>query len=526
MKRRTWSIAVALLVALLANSFWWPASVVPRAVASTATSAFDAVAPARVASLVGGQRLSANGNRSVAIAGVAGVPTGASAVVVTVMAASASAGDLRVWASGSTMPLAPTMTLTPGGPLSQTITVPLGPSGRIDLRSSVVADVFVDVHGYYSPASTATRGRYVAATSIATATTTAAAGGTASFDLSSAVPSDVEAVVVTARARGSVGTWSVAGLPVLSVRFGETAVNRVIASGRTLEFVASAGGEISVDVLGWYTGSSAPSSTEGLFVAVPTQRLFDTTGSLNPLGAGVALHARWTAELSFALSGAGVVLVNAFLSSAHGPGDLIVHPGRVDRGTSPSLVASRAGHAVSGQLPVVLSSRALSVWSGGGAEVVVDLVGWFTGTPVASTTGAPVNSMPVGDTFPGEIWIPAIKLRSTVRENADLVDFDPVHIPESRSPNQPGNVAIFGHRTSHGREFRNIDRLKRGSQVIVTTNGRTYTYSVTAVGVLKPDDPALWASASNDQTLTLVACHPPGSVRFRIVAFARLTSVA
>ena len=51
MKRRTWSIAVALLVALLANSFWWPAPVVPRAVASTATSAFDAVTPARVASL-------------------------------------------------------------------------------------------------------------------------------------------------------------------------------------------------------------------------------------------------------------------------------------------------------------------------------------------------------------------------------------------------------------------------------------------------------------------------------------------
>ncbi|MBU3688180.1 MAG: hypothetical protein B7C54_08170 [Acidimicrobiales bacterium mtb01] len=522
MKKRVWSIVVAVL----ATSIWSPSPSTPRAIAAVMTSAFDAVVPARVANLIGAQRLPANGNRSVVIAGASGVPVGASAVTITVMAASSTVGDLRVWPSGSTMPLAPAMTLTPGGPLSQTMTVPLGSSGRIDLRSSVAADVFVDVNGYYAPAAAATRGRFVPATSVVSATATTAAGGTASFDLSSAVPSDVEAVVVTARARGGVGTWSVAGLPVLSVRFAETAVNRVIVPGLTVDFVSSAGGEISVDVLGWYTGATAPSSSDGLFVSALAQRLYDTTGSINPLGSGVALHAGWTAELSFALAGAGAVLVNAFVSSAHGPGDVVVFPGRRDRGVSPSLVASRAGQAMSGQLPVALSSRAVSVWSGGGAEVAVDLVGWFTGSPVAATNGTPVNPLPAGDTFPGQIWIPDIKLRSTVRENVDFVDVDPVHIPESRSPNQPGNVAIFGHRTSHGREFRNINRLKRGSQIVVTTNGRNYTYSVTSVGVLKPDDPALWASASNDQTLTLVACHPPGSVRFRIVAFARLVSVA
>lgn len=514
-----------MLLAVLATVIFSPSPIALRVSASVATSAFDAVPPTRVASFVGSQRLPANSTRSISITGTAGVPLGASAVTLTVMAASSSTGDLRIWASGSTMSLAPTMTLTAGGPLSQTFTVPVGAAGRIDLRSSVAADLFVDVHGYYSPATSATRGRYVAATSIASATSTAVTGGTASFDLSSAVPADVEAVVLTARAGGGVGTWSVAGLPVLSVRFGETAVNRVIVPGRTVDFLASAAGSISVDVLGWYTGGSAPSSSDGLFVPVATQRLYDTTGSPNPLGVGVALHAGWTAEVPFALAGAGAVLVNSLVSSAHGPGDLIVFPGRRDRGISPSLVASRSGQAVSGQLPVALSSQALSVWSAGGAEVVIDLVGWFTGTPLASTSGAPVNPLPVGDTFPGQIWIPDIKLRSTVRENADLVDFDPVHIPESRSPNQPGNVAIFGHRTSHGREFRNIDRLKRGSLIVVTTNGRNYTYSVTAVGVLKPDDPALWATSSNDQTLTLVACHPPGSVRFRIVAFARLTSV-
>lgn len=521
MKR--WALLAA--GAVLVTSTVWSAPIVSRANASSATAAFDAIIPTRVANLTGKDRLRANKNRSIDIVGSAGVPIGASAVTLTVTAASSAVGDLRIWASGSIMPMVPSMTLTPGGPLSQTLTVPLGSSGRLDFRSSILADLFVDVHGYYSPAATATRGRYVAADSIASVTTIAAPGGMVRVDLASLVPADVEAVVVTARARGGAGTWSTAGLPVLSVRLGEIAVNRVIVSGRTIDFVASAGGEITIDVLGWYTGSSAASSSEGLFVAVPTQRLYDTAGPLNSLGVGVALHAGWTAEVPVALSGAGSVLVNTFVSSAHDPGDVIVHPGRLERGTSPSLVASRVGQAMSGQFPVRLSTNALSVWAAGGAEVVVDLVGWFTGTPLDTTSGVPINPIPAGDSFPGRIWIPDIGLRSIVRENIDLVDFDPVHIPESRSPNQPGHVSIYGHRTSHGREFRNLHRLKKGSRIVLVTSGKSYTYSVTSVEVRNPDDPALWSTTSSDQTLALVACHPPSSTKFRIVAFAKLVSV-
>lgn len=518
--RRRILVIIAVLMASL------PLAASTNVHAAAATSAFDAIAPTRIVDASGDQRLVANRSRSVVVAGLAGVPSSATAVVLNVLAASSAPGDLRVWATGSPMPLVSTLTLSPGGPIAQLVTVPLGAAGGVDLRSSVAADVFVDVQGYYAPAANATKGRFVPAETIASASFNVSAGGTSSFDLTSAVPADVEAVVVALRAAGGVGTWSLGGVPVLSVRMAETAVNRVIVPSRSLDLVSTGGGLVTVDVLGWYTGASASSSSDGLFVALAPQRLFDTTSSVNSLGIGVALHAGWTAELPLALAGAGSILVNVSLASTHGIGDVVVSPSRRARIPSPVAVASRAGQAVSGQTVVALSSSAVSIWSAGGTEASVDLVGYFTGTPLAATNGAPVNALPVGDTFPGELWIPAIKLRTVVRENADLVDFDPVHIPESRSPNQPGNVAIFGHRTSHGREFRNLDRLKKGSLVVLVTNGRTYTYTVTAVGVLKPDDPALWASSSNDQTLTLVACHPPGSVRFRIVAFARLTSVA
>jgi len=395
----------------------------------------------------------------------------------------------------------------------------------LEFRSSATVSVFADLYGYYAPAVASRSGRFVLASSVTSVTATVAPGGSASFDLTSGVPSGVEAVLVSFRASGAAGTWSRDGLDLATVRDGESSLNQVVMTGRTLTVISTSGGTASVDVVGWFTGSSSTSSAEGLFVVESPRRVFDTSWAPNPLGVGVALHQGWTAELEALVTQGSAVVSNVVVTNAHGSGDVVVHPARRDRGRISVVSPGRAGRSLSGQVTTGVSARSVAVWSQGGADLAVDIVGWFTGSPLVATSGAPVNPLPVGDTFPGQIWIPDIKLRSTVRENADFVDFDPVHIPESRSPNQPGNVAIFGHRTSHGREFRNIDRLKRGSQIVLTTNGRNYTYSVTAVGVLKPDDPALWTSSSNDQTLTLVACHPPGSVRFRIVAFARLTSV-
>lgn len=517
--RKWFSVVLAAVLPVL------PLSVSTSASAAVTSSAFESVAPIRVASAVGRARLSTKSSLSVAVGGVSGIPAGVTAVALNLTAASSSSGELRVWPSGSPVPLVSTMTLTAGGPLTQMVTIQVGLNGRIDFRSTVATDLFVDVLGYYYPATSSASGRFVPSETPSSTTVVTKAGAAAAIDLSAAVPSDVEAVLVSARGSGAVGSWSMGGFPIVSSRLGEVGANHLIVRSPRFEVVSSGGGQLAVDVLGWYTGASGSQSTDGLFVPVSPQRIYDTSSWFNPLGSGVALHAGWTAELSLALPGAGSVLVNAFVSSTHGSGDLVVHPARRERGVAPTLVASRAGQSISGQSVVRLSSSALAVWSAGGAEVVIDMVGWFTGTPLGVTTGPPINAVPVGDSFPGQIWIPDIRMRSIVREDPIWVDFDPTHIPESRSPNQPGLVSIYGHRTSHGREFRNLHRLKKGSRVVLITNGRTYTYSVTSVEVRDPDDPALWSTSSNDQTLALVACHPPTSTKLRIVAFARLTSV-
>jgi sortase (surface protein transpeptidase) len=58
---------------------------------------------------------------------------------------------------------------------------------------------------------------------------------------------------------------------------------------------------------------------------------------------------------------------------------------------------------------------------------------------------------------------------------------------------------------------------------IVGANARRYTYVVVGTRVTAPDWNEILAwTPSNDRGLTLVACHPPGSVQYRFVVHAEL----
>jgi sortase A len=101
---------------------------------------------------------------------------------------------------------------------------------------------------------------------------------------------------------------------------------------------------------------------------------------------------------------------------------------------------------------------------------------------------------------------------------------------------------VAGHRTSHNADFRRLDELKPGDEVIfdldasdgfqradgveVTVptpddySGR-YVYVVHSVEVVTPD--SMWVvSQDYRHAATLFACHPPGSVTERIVVFLDL----
>lgn len=118
----------------------------------------------------------------------------------------------------------------------------------------------------------------------------------------------------------------------------------------------------------------------------------------------------------------------------------------------------------------------------------------------------------------GTIEIPTLSLSVPMLEGISLTTLDrgPGHWPGTAVPGQLGNVVIAGHRTSHGKVFRDIDQLAVGDEVIFTTPEGRFVYSVTETTVVKPD--AMYIiDQTHAHTATLFACHPPGSTKQRIV---------
>ncbi|MBA3398751.1 MAG: class E sortase [Acidimicrobiia bacterium] len=124
----------------------------------------------------------------------------------------------------------------------------------------------------------------------------------------------------------------------------------------------------------------------------------------------------------------------------------------------------------------------------------------------------------------GSIEIPRIGLSRTLHEGIELstLDYGPGHWPGTAMPGEAGNVVVAGHRVSHNQDFRNVDQLSPGDEVIFNTASGRHVYSVVSTEIVQPD--AVWITdQTSDATATLFACHPPGSVTQRIVVHLQLT---
>jgi LPXTG-site transpeptidase (sortase) family protein len=540
---------------LLATAFVLASTTSAQSVsaAPAGATAFHGVSPLRVLDTRETTKPVAGSPVPVLITGLAGVPSGATAVVLNVTAIDANGeGYVTVYPWGDTLPNTSNVNIKRSGQMvANLVTVRLGVEGKVGLYSSISANLLVDVFGYYSASGATAAGRFVAQTPKRLLDTrgqaTAREGGVVRLAMPAGIPANTEGLVLNVTAVNSrlrtdgYGYWT--AYPAGEDRGttsninisapGQTIANQVIVKPSALgvDFYSYAGGDLLVDLMGYYTGTGSAVSEDGLFVPVSPTRLLDTRSTPNPLGENVALHHDWTVEVGTAgkagipNSGAMAVALNVTMTRALGEGYITVYPAGRSRPDSSNLNADLAGTTAPNHVQLATGSRGVSFYSYGGTDLIVDIFGWFLGSPQVSTQGAPRNSLPDADGFPGYISIPQIGLTSLVRDGTEFVDIDPSHLVESRTPNQPGNVAIFGHRVSFGYEFKNIDKLGENSLVYLTIGKKIYTYRVTAVDIRLPTDPLLYASTSNDQTLSLVACHPPHSVKYRIVAHAVLIDI-
>jgi len=125
----------------------------------------------------------------------------------------------------------------------------------------------------------------------------------------------------------------------------------------------------------------------------------------------------------------------------------------------------------------------------------------------------------------GTIEIPKLGVRQRLMEGVTLrnIDLGPSHWPGTAMAGEAGNMVVAGHRVTHSRPFRNIDQMEAGDPIVVTTRGRQATYQVASKFVVTPDRTDI-ADPTDTPTLTLFACHPPGSARQRYVVRADLVS--
>jgi sortase A len=136
----------------------------------------------------------------------------------------------------------------------------------------------------------------------------------------------------------------------------------------------------------------------------------------------------------------------------------------------------------------------------------------------APRTSDPGEGEPVGD-----IRIPVIGVSQVVVEGTNTPDLrkGPGHYIGTPLPGQDGNASIAGHRTTYGHPFYNLDGVKVGDPIVLTTLQGIFVYDTTKSFVVSPNDTTVIKNAFSNM-ITLTTCNPRFSASTRLIVQARL----
>lgn len=97
---------------------------------------------------------------------------------------------------------------------------------------------------------------------------------------------------------------------------------------------------------------------------------------------------------------------------------------------------------------------------------------------------------------------------------------------QSKMPGEVGNFSLAGHRTTWGKPFNKIDKLKLGDAIVVETQEGWFTYRFRTLEYVEPtavdvlfDVPQMPQLDTDERYITLTACSPLYSLAERIVAY-------
>jgi Cysteine-rich secretory protein family len=344
------------------------------------------------------------------VTGRGGVPaSGATAVVLNVtVTGPAAPAHLTVWPTGGSVPLASNLNFNAGQTVANLVVVGLGTGGQVSIYASTTLHVIADAEGWVNDIPTGPDGRFNplvparlldtrigfgGSTTLGTGTVSVGVFGRAGVPASGVSAVVLNVTVTNPTAYGFITAWP-HGLtrPLASnLNFspGQTIANRVmvgIGPGGLVDFSNSFGSvDLIVDISGWFTDASG-SSGATYFSVTPT-RIIDTRQTANPFQSGgvraVQIGGRGGVP---AMGGAGAptaVVANVTVTNTSAASYLTVWPE-----SSGLPMASDLNWTASLTVPnlVVVAlgpSGAIDIFNNfGGTDVIVDVVGYYVGTPL------------------------------------------------------------------------------------------------------------------------------------------------
>lgn len=490
----------------------------------------------------------------VQITGRFGIAPGATAAVLNVASVNTvGAGFVTAYPAGSPRPTASSLNVdTPNAIVANLTTVRLSDTGAVDLYTNVAMDLVVDVAGSYSPvASPVASGRLVtfpggAQRAYDSRDVHARLGvaDTRVIDLSAVgVPSGATAVAINlAAVDANPGFWtayptgdlkpnaSTLNLDTAGQTRNSQGIVRLNPGTPSISVFSYGGGDLVIDVVGYFTGAADASSTDGLFISSTPTRVLDTRDSfpLSPwTGTTIEFQTAAPSDISVA-----AVAMNIAITDPWYVGFITAYPAGVDRPLAANLNITAFDQIISNHAIVRNGTRGIALYTQNGAQMIVDVAGWYLGTPETSTL--PVPPIPhYGPSYATSIDAPYAGVDVPVGYGKNInavIDRGVAALWAGYGQlGLPDHNVYFAHRTSHGAPFRNIDRLTVGNTFTITgADGVDYLYLVLRVDVIWPTPSILIdiVTHSGPFTATLVACHPPRSTKYRLAVTGRLIGIA
>jgi len=400
-RRRTRSfVVIGALMALLPVVF---AETTPVGAVAITTS-FSAVGPIR---LIDTRDLGAAPGTGativVPVRSIEGVPADAVAASVTIVATEArQAGFVTVWGDGP-QPATSALNLDRAGQTRANFAItPIGSDGNIRLYTQAGTHLVVDLTGVFRPSGATATGRLVPlgpSRLLDTRTTLEplARGEERTIDATAVgVPATASAVVLSFTGIGAPGWF--AAWPAGTDWPGTSVVNTEtpgapatasaivpLANGR-FDITSLAGGDVVLDVNGYFTGAGAPVSTEGLFVPWAPTRVADTRSANDTTPAGPAAVLT-TGNFPFSATVAGSVAMNITTIDPSEAGFLTAFPYGTMRPNA-SVANVLPSQVLAAGTITPSSSLGVSVYTQARAHLVIDTTGYFVtaARPAPTTT--------------------------------------------------------------------------------------------------------------------------------------------